>query len=161
MIKMIPQGSKGHAKMRTLHSVSAGSQDLWGGFYVDSFSSVEFPLDFWCILLFLCCISAVFLLYSVVFCCIFAVFLLYFCCFSAVFDIGDNDDIHEAGGGRVASERLPLPTFSCEHHFHQVNDYDEYFFPLYDTFIERSCEHRKIATCQQMNVQITAQIWSN
>ena len=29
---------------------------------------------------------------------------------------------------------------------------------FYDTFIERSCEHRKIATCQQMNVEITAQI---
>ena len=56
------------------------------------------------------------------FCWIFAVF----CCISAVFDIGDNDDIHQAGGGRVASERLPLPTFSCEHHIHQVNDYDEY-----------------------------------
>ena len=56
------------------------------------------------------------------FCWIFAVF----CCISAVFDIGDNDDIHQAGGGRVASERLPLPTFSCEHHLHQVYDYDEY-----------------------------------
>ena len=55
-----------------------------------------------------------------------SVFLLYICCVCAVFDIGDNDDIHEAGGGRVASERLPLPTFSCEHHIHQVNDYDEY-----------------------------------
>ena len=101
IMKMIPQGSKGHAEVRTLHSVSTGSQDLRGGFYEDSFGDVEFLLDF-------CCI------------------LLYFCWIFSVFDIGDNDDIHQAGGGRVASERLPLPTFSCEHHIHQVNDYDEY-----------------------------------
>ena len=52
-MKMIPQGSKGHAEVRTLHSVSTGSQDLRGGFYEDSFGDVEFLLDFCCILLYL------------------------------------------------------------------------------------------------------------